>query len=142
MRSKLSLLCLLSLLWPFSGCQTIQDQPTAARLAVTYATAKVIENNPDYAPRIAEIAAQVRSTLAGEIAPTVALLEGIARAHIRWDKLSPADAVMVDLLLTELRTELERRLGAGLLEPEARLRVDTVVGWIEATARSMTQPPS
>lgn len=112
-------------------------QELIAKTGVQYATAKVLENNPDYAERIASIAGGIREVAAGDGANTVALLMQMARDKIDWDKLSksPADVVAVNLLLDAVQLELTARLGEGVLPPDKALVVGKVAGWIEGTAR-------
>jgi hypothetical protein len=119
-----------------SGCTTGSAlRPVAAQLAVQYATLKVIENNPDHAGRIAEISASVRAAASGQAA-TVAVIDSLIRAQIRWEKLSPADVNLVNILLLAVRAELEARVGSGVIDSQAMLTVAQVAGWIEQAAAS------
>jgi hypothetical protein len=120
-----------------SGCTTGSAlRPVAAQLAVQYATLKVIENNPDHAGRIAEISASVRAAASGQAAATVAVIDSLIRAQIRWEKLSPADVNLVNILLLAVRAELEARVGSGVIDSQAMLTVAQVAGWIEQAAAS------
>jgi hypothetical protein len=119
------------------GCATSSSSPNTeliAQAAVVYATSKVVENNPDYAPRIAAIAGEIRKTASGDGVDTVAAVIAIARARIDWSKLSPADTALVNLLLDAVSAELTARLGAGVLPPDKALVVAKVAGWIEKAA--------
>lgn len=123
------------------GCQSTGSNPSGevlAQAAVVYATAKVIENNPAYAPRIAQIAAEVRAVSAGEAATTVDMVISLARAKIDWASLSPADAALVNLLLDAVKAELTARLGAAELPTDKLLVVAKVAGWIEQAAIAST----
>jgi len=103
-----------------------------------YATAKVVENNPAYGPRIAQIAAEVKSVASGEAFASVDLLMQFVRAKIDWTKLSPADAALANLLLDAVKAELVARLGAVQLPEEKLLVVAKVANWIEQAAIAAT----
>jgi predicted negative regulator of RcsB-dependent stress response len=105
-----------------------------AQVAVQYATIKVLQNNPDRAPRVIEIAQFIRANAGNEQAATVALLEAAVRSQIDFSKLDPADAMLVDILIATVREELVQRLGDGPLSPEHVLVVAQVAGWIESAA--------
>lgn len=131
----------LALAFSFVGCTTTADSPSRevlAQAAVVYATAKVIENNPAYAPRIAQIAAEVRAVSSGEAATTVDMVVALARSKIDWAKLSPADTALVNLLLDAVKAELTARLGAAELPTDKLLVVAKVAGWIEQAAIALT----
>lgn len=123
-----------------SGCQTIQDNPAVARLAVEYATLKAIDEKPDRAARVAKIAGQVRANAEGGASATVALIRTAVLAEIRWDKLDQADALLIRSLIDVAAAELEKRVGDGLIDPEQRLIVAEVAGWIESAALAVRVP--
>lgn len=136
----------VALAFSFSGCVTTDADSSArnellAQAAVVYATAKVVENNPAYGPRIAQIASEVRSVAKGEAFGTVDILIQFVHAKIDWEKLSPADTAMVNLLLDAVKAELVARLGAVQLPPEKMLVVEKVAGWIENSAIAATPTP-
>lgn len=122
-----------------ASCSTVSERPILAQVAVQYATIKVLENNPEHAPRVVEIARFVRENAGNSTASSVALLEAAVRAQIKWEKLDPADTVLVDLLIVTVRDELTARLGDGPLSPEQALVVAQVAAWIESAAL-MAQP--
>jgi len=119
-----------------SGCASNSLQPIAAQLAIQYATLKVLENNPDYAPRVVEITRHVREVASGDASATVEVIDGLIRSQIDWSKLAPSDAMIVNTLLLAIRSELEARIGNGILDPEALLTVAQVATWIEQAAAS------
>lgn len=120
---------------------TGQPSPVVAQIAVEYAVMKFCENNPSHAPRVAEIARNVKAAASGNVSATVATLDALVRSQIKWEKLTPADTQLVNLLLDAIEAELTARVGAGTLDPQKLLVVQQVAGWIE-TAASVTQPPA
>jgi hypothetical protein len=130
---------LAALLLAFTGCTTSNSlQPVAAQLAVQYATLKVLEDHPEYGPRIIEITQHVRAVASGDAAATVSVIDSLIRSQIDWKKLnqSPADALMVNTLLLAIRSELETRIGNGIIDEKAMLTIAQVAGWIEEAAAS------
>lgn len=137
--SIITLSASLALFGLSSGCQSASSgasREILAQAAVVYATAKVIENNPTYAERIAQIAAEVRGVAAGDTAATVDTLIALARSRVDWSKLSPADVALVNLLLDAVKAELVARLGTLPLPQERALQVAKVAGWIEDAAKA------
>lgn len=126
-----------AMLLALPACQTVEQHPGLAQLAVQYATVKIAQNNPDHVPRIVAIAGQVRAAAGGDSANTVDMLVALARTKIDFAQLDPADRLLVDALLAEVGAQLRERLGPGLLGPEQLLVVAQVAGWIEAAALSV-----
>lgn len=119
------------------GCKSDTD---SARLVVTYATLKVIEQGGDTADqarraaRIRAIAGDVQALVEGE-SVTIGLLETAVRAKLAALPLSPADTFLANELVRLVMAELEARVGAGVLDPEQRIKVAAVLGWVlEAAA--------
>lgn len=142
-KTIVSVLCSIVLL--FSGCastgtsgQMPEQGKIAARIAVTYATMKVIEKKPGYAGQIVAIAGLVRQVTSGDKVTTVALLDTFIRSQIDFSKLSPADAMVVSILLDEVKIQLEAKVGTGQFNSANLVVVSEVVGWIETAAKAST----
>lgn len=134
-------LIILGLAFAAPGCTTTgrPDAKIVAQLGVSYAVGKVIENNPTYAPRIAEIARHVGAAASGE-SSTVAAVIDLARAQVDFTGMSPADQTLVNTLLLAVQLELERRIEAGALPPDLAASVREVAGWIETAAVAYLPP--
>lgn len=117
-----------------TGCSTIGSQPTLTRLAVQYATVKVLENNPGRAQRVIEIATFIEDNAGSSTATSVAILTTLVREQIDWTKLDAADTILVNALIDMVATELTARLGSGPLSPEQALVVKEVASWIKQAA--------
>lgn len=121
------------------GCTVLENSPVTARLTVSYATLKVIENAPTEQQqarreRIHDIASDAKTIVSGE-AVTIALLEAAIRERIDTSKLSPADAFLANALIETVMQELLTRVGTGMLDQTQVIAVNTVLDWvIEATA--------
>lgn len=135
---KKLLVVLFAFAFPFlTACtvlETVEDNPLAAQLVVQQSTLRVIDEDPDKAQRVAAVVEEVRIYVEDEFA-TLGLIEQAVRAQIEWDRLTLADQILIDAVLSEARTELERRFGAGLLDPNSRASVMTVLDWVEQSAR-------
>jgi len=106
---------------------------TAARIAVQYATMKVVQQAREPARKAQRIRAIVSGALAlvdGGDSVTLPFVEEAVRSRIDWDSLTAADYLAATALIEMLRTELEARIGAGELDPDALLPVQTVLGWV------------
>lgn len=113
------------------GCATMQADSGSARLAVQYGTLKYIKNDTQKASRVA---AKVDAALeiVNNNLTTIAALDTAVRDSIEWQSLSIEDKMLLDALLTEVRHEMERRIGDGVLSPEQRVKVADVLRWIRA----------
>src|SRR5690606_24705530 len=107
-----------------AGC--VLTPEARAKLAVQYATLKVVES----AEAPAERAARVRNIAQGAIAladsgdqVSVGLIESAVRARIDWAALSLSDRLAAAALIDTLRIELEGRIGAGELNPDSLVSV-------------------
>lgn len=118
----------------FLGCAIVEERPSGARLAVTYATLKIIDGDADRADRVRAIAEQVKTYANDDPQLTVDLLIRQARALIEWDRLDAADTALVDTLLIELAARLKEELGEDLIPVELRVTVVTVADWVIAAA--------
>ncbi len=142
MKKYITIVSLCSIALLFAGCATSTNgtrtvSPAVAQLGVTYATMKVIENNPAYGPRIVAIAQSVKAVAGGETVSTVALLDAYIRSQIDWSKItSPADRQVISLLLTEIKYQMEQRIGTGVLTSDKLIVVSQVARWIEDAAKA------
>ena len=123
------------LMFSVAGCsllEVVEDSPVASYIVVQQSTLRFIGDDVERAERVMEIAEQVEEYAAGTV--TVALLIDYTRAQVRWDRMSLADAALLDSLLTQLSLSLEDKMGTGELSPEDLINVQTVVGWIKTNA--------
>lgn len=127
----------LTLLAGCSLLDTVSDDRN--QLAVQYATAKVIDGAPAKAQRVADLVAEARDYVADGATVSIARLDSEARQRIDWQRLDPADRILVDAVLTSARERLQFEIGEGVLNAEQRLQLSAVLDWIEAAARGYTR---
>ena len=117
-----------------SGCNS--QQSIAAHLAVSYATAKYIEqggaDSAGRAARVLAVADAVQKAASGE-SVTVDALRLLVIEHLP-PTLSPADKVLAGALIDAAVAELQARIGAGVLKPDSVLKVREVLGWVREGA--------
>lgn len=114
-----------------AGCAILNSNESGARLAVQYATAKVVDGDAAKGEKVREVVAVARERVTGSPDVTIAELDIAVRKQIPWDELDTADALLADNLIAEIRAELERRVGNGLLSDKQRLQIAAVLSWID-----------
>jgi hypothetical protein len=123
-----------------SGCASFNTSGASEKLIVQAGTMKFIEAGSDApqeragkAARIVKAAAQARIWLDTDgvsIADLqVAMLERIASAD-----LAPSDKLLASALVEVVVAELNVRIGEGVISPEKRATVNSVLGWVEQAA--------
>lgn len=118
------------------GCasfSTDQGKQVAARIGVQYATLKVIDGDTDRATLVVSVADRAIALAEGEPVSTSVLEEQI-RAAIPWDKLDDADKLLVELLILQVRNELDIRVADGLVDPERAAAAVEVLQWVRDAA--------
>ena len=128
------LLALAAAALVLTGCSFLEERETTARLTVQYATLKVINDETERAERVRKLISEAREYVSSDTSVTIAFLDTQARARIDWERLDTADRLLIDAVLVEARVELERRIGEGVLDPNATLQLLTVFDWIESAA--------
>lgn len=136
------IIALVSGLFMTMGCaslSTSDGQKAAARIGVQYATLKVINGKADRADKVIEIVDSVISFANGETVP-IDVLEEQVRTLIPWDKLDDADKQLVELLILQVRSELDARVGDGLVDPEKVAAAVEVLTWVRDAAAIAATP--
>lgn len=117
-----------------SACSFVDEREDTARLAVMYATIKVIDEDADRADRVIEITREVKGYASGEASLTVEGLIAEVRDQIRWDRLDAADELLVQALLIELRDRLKERFDGDYIPQDLAITVDKVADWVISAA--------
>lgn len=125
-----------------TGCATTPDGARRDRLGVQVATMALIEraeNPADKAARIIEAVDATRVLL--ELSDvSVSDLRGALMTRLAErqadGKVSPLERLAALEVINAVSDEVERRVGLGLLTPDARVKVGTVLTWVEDAART------
>lgn len=128
MRKFRGVIAALCLMVGLAGCASFERHETTARLAVTYAVAKGVEQGLDPV-RIRVVAESAKAIVSGEAVTLPALQEAISTELAGLD-LSPADRMLADVLVSAIAEELQLRIGEGILSPEQKVQVSEVLQWV------------
>lgn len=115
-----------------TACVTVPDTITA-KVAVQQGVLRAIGNDVEKAQRAIEIIEEVRPNVSEELI-TIGLLHDYVYSEINWQSLSVADAQLLIFVLSYGKTELEKRIGAGVLDPDQRESVSRVLDWSREAA--------
>lgn len=123
-----------------SGCASLGTSPAAEKLIVQAGVMKFIEAGSDApAERAAKAARIVRAADQARIwldtdGVTVADLHGAMIERIRSADLEPSDKLLASALVEVVVAELNARIGEGVISPEKRATVNSVLAWVEQAA--------
>lgn len=117
------------------GCASLPagDQSVAARIGVQYATLKVIDGDAGRAQSVVDVSAQAISLASGE-SVDIDVLEAQVREAIPWNEMDLADQQLVELLILQVRAELEARTAEGLVDAERVAAAVEVLQWVHDAA--------
>lgn len=125
-----SAVCALALV-TLAGCSVLQTRPDLAKVGVTLAVAKFIQDSPDPAARAAKVRGIANQLMAvtDNAESTVALLKAEAIRRLPVTML-PVDRAIAVALIESVAAELEVRVKDKLLPAERMLQIRTVLQWI------------
>ena len=135
--SILTVLLCLSL----AGCAAVQygqSNPETARLVTNQITARFIQgaDNPaERASAVRYVVQTLRSEVDSNAEATLGSLEARAREEIDWSTMSVADQQIIEFALLKARQSLSRLIGDGLLDPNEKAPVGTLLDWIDDAAQ-------
>lgn len=118
------------------GCasmQTPEGQAAAARIGVQYATLKYVGEDAGKAQRVVDVADTAISLAETGTVP-IDVLEQQVREAIPWSDLDLADRQLVELLILQVRAELDARVVDGQVDPERAGDAVEVLKWVRDAA--------
>jgi len=117
----------------FSGCAVLETiAKDENKLAVQYATLKVIDGDTQKSDRLKSWLTEARNYVDNGAEVSVSYLADEARIRIK-DKISdPADMLLTMAVLNEAERRIQERLGDGALAEGERVKLLTVFDWIES----------
>ena len=125
-----------------TGCSTTPDGERRDRLGVQVTTMALIERADNPAAKAARIVAlsdamrvmlDMAEVTVGDL--RTALLARLAERSAAGE-VSPLERTVALEFINTVSDGVERRVGSGLLTPDTRVKVNTVLTWIEDAARS------
>ena len=115
-----------------TGCSVLSTiAEDENKLAVQYATLKVIDGDTEKADQLKGWITEARNYVDTSAEVTVSYLADEARVRISGKISDPADMLLAMAVLNEAERRIRERLGEGLLEQEQRVNLLTVFDWIE-----------
>jgi len=116
----------------FSGCAVLETiAKDENKLAVQYATLKVIDGDTQKSDRLKSWLTEARNYVDNGAEVSVSYLADEARIRIK-DKISdPADMLLTMAVLNEAERRIQERLGEGDLSEGERVKLLTVFDWID-----------
>lgn len=124
-----------------AGCASLGTTADQAveKLVVESATLKVVNSGATTAAkqakaaRIIAIATQAQTVL-GSPSATITLIQTAVEVQIASLKLDAADQLLADMLVQAVVAEVSDKVGAGVLNPNQIVTVNTVLSWVVAGA--------
>jgi len=117
----------------FSGCAVLETiAKDENKLAVQYATLKVIDGDTQKAEQLKAWITEARNYVDTSAEVTVSYLADEARVRISGKISDPADMLLAMAILNEAERRIGERLGEGPLKEEQRVKLLTVFDWIES----------
>lgn len=137
---KLTLILLMALM--LAGCSTLgavsdhlADNHAATKVAVQYATLKTIEDSEDITgPAVVAHVERVRGLVKGNAELALTRLVEEVRGPIDWQALSMSDRLLLDSLIAQIEHALADLPERQALNATQRVRVLTLLGWVEQVA--------
>ncbi len=124
----------------FVGCSTIQSgldmvSGTDARILWQGATAQVISEGYVDAPELLSQIEDAEKYLDGETSATIGTMTAVLRNRLAKSDKPIGVKIVLGEIITRYEQRLEERIGAGALNPDQKLQVKTVLGWIRSAAQ-------
>ena len=123
-----------------SGCAAVErvgGNETSSRIAAQQATSRVIEQAdvPEQrAERIYTVVQKARDYVrADDEGILLSELDSKVRDYIDWQSLSQSNQDLLDMVLIVAKRELDDRIEDGIIDPEQRVTVNTLLDWVEST---------
>lgn len=135
------MLALYVLMTGCAGTRHLEGDTIVARVAVQYATLKVINQDTDRAVRVDAIAGMAIDVAEGGVTG-IDELERQVRVAICWECMAPEDAMLAELLIQSVRAELDERIEGGLIDPERAAAATEVLTWVRDAARLVHTGPT
>ena len=136
-KSAIAVLVLLAM----AACSTldqIESSPMTSQLITNQITLRFIAGSDDpveRAARVREVVELVRSQVSGDETYTLSALDEAVRSEINWQSLSIADQEILNFGLTRARAAIADLVGEGVIEPDDRGTVATLLTWIDQAAQ-------
>lgn len=128
----------LSIFILLTGCGTLQSNPAAWQLGVTYAIQRYVYEKPAdqqeaTRERIRRVAGDLKSLASGD-AVTLPLLRQALAVQLDRAELAPPDRALLEGLADVVVAELGKRIGNGIIPADQVFQVIAVLDMVERAA--------
>lgn len=134
-----TLIAVMMTVFLMTGCtviKQIEESPMTAELITNQLTLRFIAGSDDPVERATKLRAtldKVQGELTAEY--TLVDIEQAFRAEIDWQSYSMADQELLNFALTKARVVITELIGDGVVNPDERYRVETLIRWIDQAAQ-------
>lgn len=142
MKLNLYPLCmLLTAALMLSACsllEKIEQSPMTSQLVTNQITLRFIAGADDPVQRaenVRDVIQDVSERLQGSEAVTLESLDQYVRSQIDWQRYSLADQELINFGLTKARAAIADLIGEGVVDPDERHTVSTLLRWIDQAAQ-------
>jgi hypothetical protein len=120
-----------------TGCASLVQNVDQAKIVVQLSTMKVVEAGKDRharAEQIQKIAAEA-AVLLDASSVSVDVVADAVRVRVASLHLEPSDAILANMLIDAVASDLKQKVGDGVIEPDKKVRVNAVLTWVSDAAR-------
>lgn len=113
-----------------AGCSSLgQGDSLLAEVAVRYATMKYLEEHPEKADRVVELAEQAKVLLDTDLVSLVDIKQEIMK-RVDFHEVGAADYVLISTLADLIATEVRVNLDGGYLTDDQKVKVNQILDYI------------
>lgn len=123
-----------------AGCTTLNgifdgsSKEMTAKIVVQVAVFNLLTDRPEYQKPLLDITGKVAAYVDGDPGARVDSIIALVNEQIRWDRLSPNDALAINTTLSLIEINLREQITNQTLPEDTKLKVKTVIGWINQVA--------
>lgn len=121
-----------------SACTSLQQPSTTGtvllRGLIDYKVTEYILENPERAPKVAEMARLLADAASGEATVMELQAEALALVIDRQNSMTPQQYLQARILVDVIAQLIMDRIGDGGLDPDQRVQIASFFRWIETTA--------
>ena len=131
MGDEMKKLILLFIALVFTGCATFQPSDPVFKLTVQYSVMRYVAESPERQTEAARIVSNIKGYIDTGATVTVEGLQELAVSWVPWERMHPADRILLMALLEHLSESFEMHIGTGTLKPEDMVKAKEFLRWIE-----------
>ena len=142
MKVILTAFVLASTILALAGCASLQsfgeNNPATSRLVSDQITLRFIQGADDpveRAEKLQSVVEKLRAKINTDTETTLSSIDRAVRAETNWNDYSLADQQVLQFGLLKARQSLSSLIGDGLISPDERATVGTLLDWVDTAAQ-------